>query len=411
MEISEIDARIAEIEAELASRDSSDLQEKKYRAAAEVAAKYDPQQAMAWTTAADNLASNRSKFQYQKEQDSLEMEYKRAKDLLNMENPSKTEIKRFEQLWKDLERSKREALSKYGASSVYYTKPEELQQRVEAKLQQLAPELWGAQETAQETAPVTPVTPDAQTEEVSDKKRSEVYKEFKKSLLDKAVDKNKDGFLDVPEAELKASINEFARKKGWGADGSEVKTLTNLVEGLAKDAAEKEAKRYKRSLESRNQALKERQAGQSAASINAERAKGDVGKIREAPGDIALRTGALNTLLRSESGAAIGKGEVLERIMNLVPSDVAKKIMEEQSGFERIILDKAVSDDHFTAMIVNKYVRQIDPQRLIEQLRIRAGEKAEDIFGTAPKPKQESEAPSIPPGKTRMVGGFTVRGR
>lgn len=92
MEIREIDQRIAAIEAELASRGEDyqgvspdELQEQKYRAAAEVAMEYDPDQARAWFAAADQLAAKRDARQM----DLLEM----SNDIANEKDPETIRFK------------------------------------------------------------------------------------------------------------------------------------------------------------------------------------------------------------------------------------------------------------------------------------------------------------------------------
>ena len=164
--------------------------------------------------------------------------------------------------------------------------------------------------------------------------------------------------------------------------------LLDAKEANIKDQYEAGERKQKVRFE---QSMKKKAVAQGQASINAERAKLNVIDLLEQPENTANRTAGLNTLLRSESGAAIGKNEVIERISNIVPDDVARELLDKQSSWQRWLADKTISDEQFTSMLVNEYVGRIDPNSLIEQLRIRSGETAKEVAG---RRKVEKPAPT-----------------
>lgn len=332
----------------------SDIQIKKYEDAANAIAEYDPEQAMKWMDQADRLR-----------QSTAELDFKTAQALLKIENPTKSEVSRFEQLWKDLERSKREALSKYGETSIYYTKPAELQMRVEEKLKQLSPEVWSGKPSENLTASDI-TTPDVPTDETSTIDSSAQYDELKQSITEGAVDKNNDGVLDISPTILRNKVNETASKLGWGPEGKEVKALYELIDGLAREAKDREEKRYLRGLS----AIERKQKLDDAVADNGPLLYA-IDRLKSHPNDIAVKSSAITSVLRIESGAAIADSEFSRRMVGLLGNDNYRNMLNEMTGAGMIIkgmLSKDLKDASFE-QIFNKYLDRVPAEEISDFVR------------------------------------------
>jgi hypothetical protein len=214
-------------------------------------------------------------------------------------------------------------------------------------------------------------------------------------LLDTAKDETgargiPDGVIDDVDL-IERGLDKIAYDYNINTNDPDWKRMMGLLESKKKAVSSVVEAGQKQQKIAFEQKMKKQSSAQGKGSIDAERARLAYLDINATPNDVAKRTEGLNALLRGESGAAIGKNEVLGRIQNVVPGDIAKEILSDQSSWKAWIADKAISDDQFTNMLINDYVDRIDHVKLVEQLKVRAGEKASDIVkGRGEKPRSKS---------------------
>lgn len=206
-----------------------------------------------------------------------------------------------------------------------------------------------------------------------------------------AVDGKKINGIVENLAKLEAHVNKSIQDSGLPETDKNVISLRQYL----KTQVESVRSQFETEQNIKERAAAEKRANKSAAqsstSINAERAKLDVKHLVTSPNDNGYRRSALNDLLRSESGAAIGKNETLERIQTVLPDAIARQAGNEAASAAGWLASKFNADEQFTTNMVNKYLGSIDVTKLIEQLRIRSGETADQIANNPLNPGKHKE--------------------
>lgn len=336
------------------------------------------------------LNPNRATFDYTREKNAevlaqkaeaaqARMELMQAK--MEAKANAGSSLEELQQLWKENQRALVQARKDQDpASTKMY---EDNIARLLPILQEKAPNVWGAPPEKKDQGGVTP-PPGGGTKKTAEQlaaDRTAAVKEGYAVLRELGVDNLPDGVIDDVLA-LERKLGEIRTKYGVSAaDMQEVTAAREKLETTLKskyDAAEK------KKSDQLDRKLKEEAAAGATWSINKERAKQAYMDLQRSPDDFTYRTEALDLLLRSETGAAISKGETLSRLVTLLGPEKGKEVMNSISGIPGFIATKLQADEQFTAGLVAKYVDELDMNRVFAQLNIKGGGKAGGGGGTPP---------------------------
>lgn len=336
------------------------------------------------------LNPNRAQFDYTREKNAevlaqkaeaaqARMELMQAK--MEAKANAGSSLEELQQLWKENQRALVQARKDQDpASTKMY---EDNIARLLPILQEKAPNVWGAPPEKKDQGGVTP-PPGGGTKKTAEQlaaDRTAAVKEGYAVLRELGVDNLPDGVIDDVLA-LERKLGEIRTKYGVSAaDMQEVTAAREKLETTLKskyDAAEK------KKSDQLDRKLKEEAAAGATWSINKERAKQAYMDLQRSPDDFTYRTEALDLLLRSETGAAISKGETLNRLVTLLGPEKGKEVMNSISGIPGFIATKLQADEQFTAGLVSKYVDELDMNRVFAQLNIKGGGKAGGGGGTPP---------------------------
>lgn len=139
-------------------------------------------------------------------------------------------------------------------------------------------------------------------------------------------------------------------------------------------------------------------------------------RLKENPNDIATRGDAMNRLLRDESGAAIGKDEVISRLQTILPTNEYENLVSETGGIKGWVANSTGNENLLNIQVMSKYLGKMDVQKMCNILKDRVGgQKVFDYLEKTYKTDedlQRSKKPVLPlKGEVKKVGKFSVKKR
>lgn len=268
---------------------------------------------------------------------------------------SASSLDELQQLWKDNTRGLTEAKRSQDSAAVamYQGNLDRLQPLLQSK----APEVWGQPGS---TKQVDTTSDDFKIRK--DAARSEGFSELSRY----AIDKDKNGVVDSPERWVQA-FSSIRDKYGVSdADMADVSrawdAAVKRIEDAHRERMEREDVQYSRS----------RQKSQDELSLADKKAA--VGALLLAynnlqtnPTDKTYKSSALTSILRRESGAAIGASEFMGRMKEWLPPEKYQKLQNEMSGLGMLVAGKLAPNaaDIWQSKIADKYLDDVDTGKLL----------------------------------------------
>lgn len=344
-------ALLADLKAKYENYDNVS-QIERYRAGANAVRELDPDRAMKYDKYADDLTQKQLDNDFKQSG----IDINRAKLLL--QSGTKADIGELQQLWKDNKRFMTQLASKSGTSSDAYKQAEALQDNIESKLQTLNPEIWGNSIKTTDNGGST----------VDETKRNEIYDDYvDNTLTPLLIDKKENGIIDTPRTTIVTNINKFIRDNGFSDDDK--KSLIKIVDDAISDIkTANETRKNNQSFnadESRKKQNQKLSVGDKIATIG--RAMIDINRVKINPTDSAAKKNALLTLLRDESGAAIGADEVVQRMEGFLPENKRSEYKSSTTGYGQALLSMASKDiaDSKQMQTIEKYLPLINTQAFL----------------------------------------------
>jgi hypothetical protein len=118
-------------------------------------------------------------------------------------------------------------------------------------------------------------------------------------------------------------------------------------------------------------------------------------QLRANPNDVPAKADALLTLLRKESGAAIGQSELIERLQTVLPTKDYNSLLNEAGGFQGWIEGALKNENQGMIRRIQKYMPRMMNDRILNVLKNQIG--GEDVFQYLEKtykPYSEESTPS-----------------
>lgn len=268
---------------------------------------------------------------------------------------SASSLDELQQLWKDNTRGLTEAKRSQDSAAVamYQGNLDRLQPLLQSK----APEVWGQPGSTKQV--------DTNSEDFKIRKdaaRSEGFSELSRY----AIDEDKNGVVDSPEGWVQA-FSSIRDKYGVSdADMADVSrawdAAVKRIEDAHRERMEREDVQYSRS----------RQKSQDELSLADKKAA--VGALMLAynnlqtdPTDKTYKSSALTSILRRESGAAIGASEFMGRMKEWLPPEKYQKLQNEMSGLGMLVAGKLAPNaaDIWQSKIADKYLDDVDTGKLL----------------------------------------------
>lgn len=268
---------------------------------------------------------------------------------------SASSLDELQQLWKDNTRGLTEAKRSQDSAAVamYQGNLDRLQPLLQSK----APEVWGQPGSTKQV--------DTNSDDFKNRKdaaRSEGFSELSRY----AMDKDKNGVVDSPERWVQA-FSSIRDKYGVSdADMADVSrawdAAVNRIEDAHRERMAREDVQYSRS----------RQKSQDELSLADKKAA--VGALLLAynnlqtnPTDKTYKSSALTSILRRESGAAIGASEFMGRMKEWLPPEKYQKLQNEMSGLGMLVAGKLAPNaaDIWQSKIADKYLDDVDTGKLL----------------------------------------------
>ncbi len=296
------------------------------------------------------------------------------------EAPQQRNVRELTQVWKDLERSLRNARETGDTGFIEQYTP--VQKNVENQLSSLAPEIWGAQPQQQ-----------GQMQGQQPVPQQEVDFSAPNQILASAQDANKDGIIDNV-AGMKAQLRDWARQNGVATTDPRYQDLLANVQ----DLEDQFSSQYRAGL------AKEEKGYQRSEARRKER-QGQVGEfewlwapheaLANAPTDSRAKAMAIQAALRKRSGAAIAASEFLGALEKLLPSDKRKQLLDELGGVEGFMANLTGSEEQYLTSTMDKYMEDVDTDLILSQYigpSVAAYYKYQDKYGQKKgKPTKKGE--------------------
>lgn len=268
---------------------------------------------------------------------------------------SASSLDELQQLWKDNTRGLTEAKRSQDSAAVamYQGNLDRLQPLLQSK----APEVWGP--------PGAVSQPDASSEDFRARKnaaRSEGFAEISQY----ATDKDKNGVVDSPKGWVQAFST--IRDK-YGVSDADMADVTRAWEAAVKNLEDAHRARMDRE---EVQYSRGRQKSQDELALADKRAA--VGALLLAynnlqtnPSDKTYKSSALTSILRRESGAAIGASEFMGRMKEWLPPEKYQKLQDEMSGVGMLVAGKLAPNaaDIWQSKIADRYLDDVDTRKLL----------------------------------------------
>lgn len=351
-----------------------------------------------------NMASKFFSMADSADNDIANIDLARTKALLS--SGTSADASELQQLWKDNKRFMTNIVEKHGTNDTAYIEAKKLNDRIENKLKTIAPEIWGEEGEAQnEESALTPEQEQERVNALSDFKQNEI--------IDLAVDENKDGTIDTSVVKLKSNISDFASKYGFGDQVK--KELNLLVDTAVKEIEQTHATRQRnidtnisRKNSKANQQLK---IGDQIASVGM--IMEDINVLENNPQDNIAKENLLLSLLRKNSGAAIGADEVVNRMKGSLTVEARDRLEKKLNGMGKIVKGTLSNDwsqasdrealyEFIPYMDMGKFLRTVKGGLNPEAVKL--WRNANKLKTTKDRPKAKVEAKEIP--KIISIGGW-----
>jgi hypothetical protein len=195
----------------------------------------------------------------------------------------------------------------------------------------------------------------------------------RQDLKGMALDVNpKDGVIDNIE-DIKFKLNQIISASGLGDTDPNVKSLRSYIEELETSSQKKFNASEERRLESKQDIKSIQDKATAVTPIY-----GVYRRLKENPTDEIAVADAMNRLLRDESGAAIGKDEVLSRMQTVLPKDAYEELASKLGGVSGLLAKYFDVDELLRSRALNQYFSKVDRSKLKNVLRDRIGNS--DVF-------------------------------
>lgn len=121
---------------------------------------------------------------------------------------------------------------------------------------------------------------------------------------------------------------------------------------------------------------------------------GAYNRLKTNPNDITTRNDAMNRLLRDESGAAIGKDEVLNRLATVLDPADYKEMVSELGGLKGWVAGTTGNENLLMIQSMEKYLGKMKTDRMLNILRDRIGSERVFNYLEQSKPTQQPQKPA-----------------
>lgn len=118
---------------------------------------------------------------------------------------------------------------------------------------------------------------------------------------------------------------------------------------------------------------------------------GAYSRLKSNPSDISARSEALNVLLRKESGAAIGRDEVLSRINTMLPPEDYNNLINETGGLKGWLANTTGNENLLMIQTIRKYLPKMDLNKSLPILRDQIG--SDRVFNYLESNRQQKSEP------------------
>lgn len=268
----------------------------------------------------------------------------------------KNDLTRLEQLWKDNTRALVDAKNR-GASKTEIDMYEGNIKRLENQLKVMSPETWGE---------VTPTVGGTTTVTDEEHKRNvQLAKDLGKAEVDKAVDEDKNGVLDNYD-EISYMLTEIKDK--YGVSEKDMQNVNDLLAKKVEKASKNFSGDTAKAEEVRKKTDFSRKLADDIAAVGTLRLARD--NLKANPNDKTAKSSALTSILRKESGAAIGASEFMGRMKEWLSASDYQQLQDDMSGLGMLVAGRLSpnASEIFQSKIADNYMDKVNANKMLQFL-------------------------------------------
>lgn len=377
-QIAEIDRKILEIENLLSDPDyqgasSEDIQLQKYEAGAEAIAEYDPKEAMRLRTQAENIRLQRGKITQGIGERKAKAE---TAAQVREQKTSEDRIKQLAVQYRDSRRTR--------TKDIWENMPEDEKIQVDRELSGIRQTLSSSDFGKYLIGRVDKGASEKEILNTSEKAEAQPKKEIsvneiRDTITERSQDVDeRDGIIDNIVG-IESYIDDVT--SGLGENDERVIQIKNHLSRLKKNISDKfqqseqeEERKFGRAKifrgEARAKTLEEerRQIDVEKRASKLTPIYGVFDRLKKEPNSKRAKADALNRLLRDESGAAIGKDEVQQRLQTVLPDAEYDNLMSEVGGIKGWIANATGNENLMMIRVMNDYLDKMNTDKLLDAI-------------------------------------------